>query len=109
MASLAFLMSGCLVDNPGPALTIINGTPRVVTIIYRHAASAASDDTIGTMQPGSVWVDSYIFRPEGRCLHGTVLAVDGSVVVDQLANPCQGDKWTIGSAPNQDSSPSGAS
>jgi hypothetical protein len=103
LSALIFGLLGCTSDNPGPPLTIVNGTDQDITVVYYYAPlpdGTRDHQDIATIPPGGVQPDPYLFRLEGRCLHGTVVATDSNGRTWRLDQPCQGDRWVVSGTPS---------
>ena len=95
LVGLLLCVTACSVDNPGPGIVIVNGTDQTVTVSYHFAASADTEG-LGTLVSGDSLHDVSLFRLEGPCLKGSLVASAGSTEVDRLEKPCQGGRWEIG-------------
>ena len=105
IVGLLLAVAACSVDNPGPGIMISNTTDKTVSVSYQYDATADTDK-VGILVAGDSFRDVSLFRAEGRCLHGSLVASVGSTMVDRLDKPCQGGQWEIGGSGG--SSPTGS-
>src|SRR6478609_7110555 len=88
-------LAACSVDNPGPGIMIANTTDQMVSVSYEYAGTA-DPKKVGTLVPTDSFREVSLFRAEGRCLRGSLVASVGSTVVDRLDKPCEGGRWDVG-------------
>lgn len=100
---LAIVAAGCgllpMAEDQGHGMTILNLTSKAIRVDYRRVVGAAEmEDLVTEAVPNQRVIIVGLHQAEGKCLRGTLIAIQDGRTIATLAQPCEGTEWVIPAA-----------
>jgi hypothetical protein len=95
----AWALAGCMREVQGEGMTIWNRTSATVVVNYRRIVGTTEMETlVMEIAPNQRVIVGGLHQTEGRCIRGTLLAIQDGRTIATLSQPCQGVDWVISDA-----------